>query len=95
VLSSGYVASLAISVYESFESDAVAQTGNVPVPQPSEKNLGGHEVVACGYSDASRTLIVRNSWDVTWGDKGYFYLPYDYWPYVSDSWIAHLGPAWK
>jgi C1A family cysteine protease len=95
VLASGYVASLAIRVFESFESDAVAQTGMVPLPQPTEKNLGGHEVVACGYSDTSKTLIVRNSWDVTWGDQGYFYLPYGYWPFVSDSWIAHMGPAWK
>ena len=40
--------------------------------------LGGHAVVAVGYDDFKACLIVRNSWGPSWGDKGYFYLPYDY-----------------
>ncbi|MDR3559121.1 MAG: C1 family peptidase, partial [Candidatus Pacebacteria bacterium] len=44
------------SVYESFESDAVAKTGIVPLPESSERVLGGHAVVAVGYDD-SRQLV--------------------------------------
>ncbi|TDH48065.1 peptidase [Mycobacterium eburneum] len=66
------------TVYESFESATVAQTGVVPLPQPGETTVGGHAVVAVGYSDPQNHLIVRNSWGPLWGDGGYFYLPYQY-----------------
>lgn len=66
------------SVYESFESDAVAKTGIVPFPEKNERMLGGHAVLAVGYDDAKEHVIVRNSWGPDWGDKGYCYLPYRY-----------------
>jgi co-chaperonin GroES (HSP10) len=39
---------LAFSVYERFESEAVAKSGIVPTPASSEKQLGGHAVLAVG-----------------------------------------------
>jgi C1A family cysteine protease len=65
-------------VYDSFESDQVAQTGIMSMPQPNEKCLGGHAVMCVGYDDTKNVFIVRNSWSSDWGDKGYFYMPYDY-----------------
>lgn len=68
-----------ITLYDSFESDAVARTGKVPMPDTSSENmLGGHAVMAVGYDRPSKQLICRNSWGAAWGDKGYFYLPYAY-----------------
>lgn len=66
------------TVYESFETDTVAQTGVVPMPDPSEAVVGGHAVLAVGYDDSQSLVKVRNSWGVDWGDKGHFYLPYAY-----------------
>lgn len=66
------------AVYESFESAAVEKTGIVPMPQYSERMLGGHAVLAVGYDDAVKRVIVKNSWGAGWGDKGYFYLPYGF-----------------
>jgi C1A family cysteine protease len=66
------------TVYESFESQAVAQTGVMPMPKSGESTVGGHCVLAVGYSDAKGQLIVRNSWGDSWGDHGYFYMPYQY-----------------
>lgn len=40
---------LGFDVYESFDSDMVAQTGVMPYPTPDEKLLGGHAVLAVGY----------------------------------------------
>jgi C1A family cysteine protease len=65
-------------VYESFESDAVAQSGEVPMPQPGEQPLGGHAVLAVGYDDATGRFLVRNSWGSGWGQDGYFTMPYAY-----------------
>jgi C1A family cysteine protease len=64
------------TVYQSFESPAVARTGKVPMPRPGERVMGGHAVMAVGYDDARRVFICRNSWNRSWGDAGYFYMPY-------------------
>lgn len=66
------------TVYESFESQAVARSGLMPMPKPGESTVGGHAVLAVGYSDPKGHLIVRNSWGDGWGDHGYFYMPYAY-----------------
>jgi C1A family cysteine protease len=87
---------LGFKVYDSFESDSVAKTGNVPMPNTAtEKLLGGHAVFAAGYTTDSSWvgggfLIVKNSWSTGWGDKGYFYMPFDYVNkgLVTDAWTA-------
>jgi C1A family cysteine protease len=66
------------TVYQSFESESVAHTGVMPMPKPGEVTVGGHAVIAVGYSDPKNQLIVRNSWGASWGDHGYFYMPYQY-----------------
>lgn len=66
------------SVFESFESAAVSRTGKAPMPATNEDMLGGHAVLCIGYDDHSRRFIIQNSWGVSWGNKGYFTLPYEY-----------------
>ncbi|HUO47889.1 MAG TPA: C1 family peptidase [Acidimicrobiales bacterium] len=77
-IASGLAVVFGFTVYESFESQAVAQTGVMPMPKPGERSVGGHAVLAVGYSDPKGQVIVRNSWGSTWGDGGYFYMPYQY-----------------
>jgi C1A family cysteine protease len=77
-LAEGYPFVYGFTVYESFESQDVAQTGNVPMPAPGEQVIGGHAVLAVGFDDDDRQFIVRNSWGDGWGDGGYFYMPYAY-----------------
>lgn len=73
------------TVYSSFESDAVAASAMVPMPATSDTVVGGHCVLAVGYSDRSGVVICRNSWGAGWGDGGYFYLPY---AYIADTNLA-------
>jgi C1A family cysteine protease len=80
-----------IYVFESFESAAVASTGKVPMPLPSEQLLGGHAILIIGYNDDKRWFVCRNSWGSSWGDHGYFYLPYTFFTagYAFDWWILN------
>jgi C1A family cysteine protease len=86
-LAEGYPFVFGISIYESFESDKVAKTGIIPMPTLSERNLGGHAVMAVGYDRTKQVFIVRNSWGIGWGNKGYFTLPFNYLEKLgSDYW---------
>ena len=92
-LASGYPFVLGFTVYASFESQAVAQSGHCPMPAPGEEVVGGHAVVAVGYDDAGQWFLVRNSWGTTWGMAGYFTLPYTYVTQrslSSDFWTIRL-----
>ena len=73
-LALGYPVIFGFSVPEYFESEAVATTGLVKYPGPSDKIIGGHAVVAVGYDDtgADKFVWVRNSWGADWGIDGYF-----------------------
>jgi C1A family cysteine protease len=77
-LASGFPFVFGFSVYESFESPAVARSGKVPMPGPGERQIGGHAVLAVGYQDRTQSFSVMNSWSAAWGDAGYFYMPYAY-----------------
>jgi C1A family cysteine protease len=95
-LASGYPFVFGFTVYDSFESQPVAQTGVVPMPASAEKVLGGHCVVAVGYDDAQQRFIVRNSWGTGWGMQGYCTMPYAYLTdpnLASDFWTIRLVAA--
>ncbi|MBA6232545.1 C1 family peptidase [Colwellia sp. MB3u-28] len=52
--------------------------GVFTLPPPDEIRLGGHALLAVGYDDNKQHFIVRNSWGEEFGDKGYCYIPYDF-----------------
>lgn len=102
-IASGYPIVFGFTVYESFESDEVARTGVVPIPEPGEKVLGGHCVWMFGFNSRYKaggndkfppqTKACRNSWmdegGDPWGDNGNFYLPQWYFSnnQASDFWV--------
>ncbi len=73
------------TVYQSFETAAVANTGIMPMPNFHEKAVGGHCVSCVGYSNARNAFEIRNSWGSDWGDAGHFWMPYEY---AADSGLA-------
>lgn len=79
-----------ISIFDSFYE---AKGGVIPVPDlDKEKLQGGHAVTCVGYDTTKQVLIMRNSWGADWGDRGYFYLPYEFVKkgLVMDAWTAKI-----
>lgn len=92
-LASGFPFVFGFSVYESFMSDAVAKTGDAPLPSPSDAMVGGHAILAVGYDDSRQRFLFRNSWGESWGNKGYGSLPYAYLTdhhLASDFWTIRI-----
>ncbi len=80
--------SAAILIFSNFMSYETANTGIVNMPTNTDVIIGGHAIIICGYDDKKQMFILRNSWGSYWGDKGYFYIPYEYIDiYSGDYWI--------
>jgi C1A family cysteine protease len=77
-LAAGFPFVFGFSVFDAFESAEVAQSGVLNLPTASESLVGGHAVLAVGYDDATKRVLVRNSWGPGWGQAGYFTMPYAY-----------------
>lgn len=85
-LADGFPFIFGFSVYESFEGEEVAKTGKGSLPNKDERLVGGHAVLAVGYDDITKDFLIRNSWGIEWGRKGYFTLPYKY---LSNPYLAN------
>ena len=112
-LAQGFPFLLGFECFESIDSDALARTGVMPMPDPKkEQDVGGHDVLVCGYDikfkssavfkasglDPSQVgdeaLLIRNSWGIDWGIKGYFWMPLLYATNPSiggDAWTGRLS----
>lgn len=77
-LQSGYPVAIGFTVYSGFMGDAVARTGRGELPQSGETVEGGHAVNIVGDRPAEGRFLLRNHWAASWGEAGYFTLPYSY-----------------
>ena len=87
-LAEGFPFIFGITIYESFESDNVKKTGNVPMPEWNERTRGGHAMLCLGYDLDSETFLFGNSWGEDWGQGGYGRLPFNYMmQFGGDAWV--------
>ena len=91
-LAAGFPFVIGFTAYESFESDAVAKSGVVPMPGKPEQVVGGHAVCVIGYdvnAPGGDSYFVRNSWGADWGLGGDFWMPAAYFEndnLADDAW---------
>lgn len=66
---------------------AIGADGLMTMPSADEPRLGGHAQLVVGYDDDKEVFIVRNSWGEEFGDKGYSYIPYEFFTsgYIVDG----------
>lgn len=76
-LAEGYPFVFGMVVYNQAFSIA-EKTGVMPMPKKNDDIIGGHAVIAVGYDLERKAFIVRNSYGASWGNKGYFLLPFDF-----------------
>jgi len=76
-LASGYPFVFGFRAHRKFR-EVVEHTGVLRLPVAREGVIGKHAVLAVGYSDYHRRLLVRNSWGPRFGLRGYFTMPYEY-----------------
>jgi C1A family cysteine protease len=95
-LASGYLIGFGFLVYDNFMSQEMANTGVLHRPGPHDTIQGGHAVTIVGYDDVRGAFKVRNSWGTSWGQKGYFWMDYNYMADKSlcnDFWVVNSVPG--
>jgi GNAT superfamily N-acetyltransferase len=66
-----------------------ANGGVIEVPAEGAEIIGSHAIRIVGYDDAKGRFTFANSWGTTWGDKGYGYLPYEFFDQeLIEAWVA-------
>jgi C1A family cysteine protease len=86
---------IAARLFNTFMSKETAKTGMVPVPNlRTDKEVGGHAMMAVGFDNKRKLIIVRNSWGTDWADGGYCYMPYDYFKLKDGEGRALVRGGW-
>lgn len=77
-MNKGYPVVISMNVYDSFYNLSYPGLDVLDMPSSYEDLIGGHAVALVGYDLDKKMLLARNSFGLDWGDRGYFWIPFDY-----------------
>lgn len=89
-IAAGYHVVGGFSVPDTIYSSATSRTGVLEYPTATTPIVGGHAVAFVGYDSATKFVKFQNSWGAGWGDRGFGYLPYEFFTggLASDFWVV-------
>jgi len=81
--------SIGISVAWHTEFNSAGLKPGGILPGSFSNYVGGHAIEICGFNDTEKLTKCKNSWGSTYGNGGYFYIPYDVFPKIIwDCWCS-------
>jgi C1A family cysteine protease len=81
----------AMKTYSNFNRLGWDGSSELLMPGDRDLNMGGHAVALVGYDRLKEKFIAKNSFGPLWGDRGYFYIPFEYAEQgFMDSWIFEI-----
>lgn len=84
-LNAGYPVVIGAIIDEGFDGAGKGFVWNHSVG----KQLGGHAMLVVGYDDDRSAFRVLNSWGRNWGDGGFYWLDYSFFPHVvNEAYVA-------
>lgn len=94
ILAQGYNIFTGFTAYD-FIYDVNRRNPVLKYPSKTDRNIGGHAVLIVGHSNDINTnvgqgaFLVQNSWGTDYGDRGFFWIPYEYFSngIGVDSWV--------
>jgi C1A family cysteine protease len=74
--------------YSVFSNHDSGRNGRIPLPGPTDRLEGGHCQWIVAGDPTTREFKLQNSWSAQYGDKGYNYLPFEYFDHgwADDAW---------
>lgn len=94
-LALGYPIVVGMDIFKNF-SLIDQNNSTLSLPSINDTSLGGHGMCLVGYSIPEKTLLAKNSFGTTWGDKGYCKIPFDYAKkYIFEAWRFELPQTHK
>lgn len=89
-LSSRHPVVTGIMVYSGFER-ITGENPVLPMPSDTDTELGAHAILLVGYDLSKQQVLAQNSFGSTWGQNGYFWIPFDYINQeLTDAWIFDI-----
>jgi len=69
------------------------KSGVVRRPSAVDPIIGRHAMVICGWDPSKQAFKVRNSWNTSWGEAGYWWMHADYltWANTKSLWVPTTG----
>jgi len=68
---------IGMSIYEGF-MEMGPRSPVVKMPTEYSSYIGSHAVTVLGYNYAKQMFLAKNSFGKSWGDGGYFWIPFEY-----------------